>query len=378
MAPLRTAVLLPHRERYSVSGAGAIALTVAGQLVDEDARRDGAVEVWGDPFEGTSLLDASRATYVPMHLSRLWPGRRSWRYRRAVLKALRQRAPDRLEIHNRATLFHALSPRPIRLALYLHNDPWSIRGLKAERERAAVLRRADYVVCVSGFLKQRFCAGLSPEDCGKVQVVPNTVAVDRLNTETEKQPEILFVGRLIPEKGALPLIEALGRVLPTHPDWTARMVGAWHFGQTQPRFAHEHDIQAAAEKVGSSLQMLGYQTFDQVVTAFNRAAIVVVPSLWQEPFGRTALEAMAAGCAVVASNRGGLPEVVGDAGVLVDPEPESLAAALNALIDDPERRFALGRLAAERARTVFAPQRVHDRIRALRQGGGRESVGSDQ
>lgn len=370
MAPLRTAVLLPHRERYSVAGAGAIALTVAGQLVDERASDDGAVEVWGDPFEGAPLLDASRTTYVPLHLSRLWPGRRSWRYRQAVLKALRQRTPDRLEIHNRATLFHALSSRPVRLALYLHNDPWSIRGLKTERDRAAVLRRADYVVCVSSFLKQRFCAGLNSEDCGKVQVVPNTVAVDRLDPGTEKQPEILFVGRLIPEKGALPLIEALGRVLPAHPDWTARIIGAWHFGQTQPRFAHEHDIQAAAAKVGPSLQMLGYQTFDQVVAAFNRAAIVVVPSLWQEPFGRTALEAMAAGSAVVASNRGGLPEVVGDAGVLVDPEPDALANVLNALIDDPERRSVLGRLAAERARTVFAPGRVHDRIRALRQGGG--------
>lgn len=370
MAPLRTAVLLPHRERYSVTGAGAIALTVAGQLVEQRASGDGAVEVWGDPFPGQPLLDASRATYVPLHLSRLLPGRRSWRYRRAVLKALRQRAPDRLEIHNRAILFHALSSHPIRLALYLHNDPWSIRGLKTERERAAVLRRADYVVCVSSFLKQRFCAGLSPEDCAKVRVVPNTVAVDQLRPEAEKQPEILFVGRLIPEKGALPLIEALGRVLPAHPGWSARMIGAWHFGQTQPRFSHEHDIQAAAEKVGPALQMLGYQTFDQVVMAFNRAAIVVVPSLWQEPFGRTALEAMAAGCAVVSSNRGGLPEVVGDAGLLVDPEPEPLASALNSLINDPERRSVLGRLAAERARTVFAPERVHDRIRALRQGQG--------
>lgn len=370
MTPVRTAILLPHRERFTHVGAGAIALTVAGQLAEgaDVGSEGGAIEIWGDTLSGPPLIPPERCGYRPLRLSRWLPGRRSWRYRLAVERMIRRRAPHRLEIHNRAQLFHRLARLPMGLALYLHNDPWSIRGLKSAAERQAVARRADYVVCVSDFLRQRFCADLPAADCAKVCVVPNTVDVERLQPVAEKRNEILFVGRLIPEKGALPLIEALGRILPRHPGWSARMIGAWHFGQSAPRYPHEHEIRAAAAQVGAALKLEGYRTFDHVVDAFARAAIVVVPSLWQEPFGRTALEAMAAGCAVIASDNGGLPEVVGDAGLLVPPEPSALAEALERLVDDPGRRMQLGRAAMVRAREVFAPAAVHARIRALRLG----------
>ena len=74
-----------------------------------------------------------------------------------------------------------------------------------------------------------------------------------------------------------------------------------------------------------------------------RAAIVVVPSRWQEPFGLVALEALASGAALICADRGGLREVAGDAAVYVDPDdPAALAAAIRALAADAARRAALG------------------------------------
>jgi UDP-glucose:(glucosyl)LPS alpha-1,2-glucosyltransferase len=81
-----------------------------------------------------------------------------------------------------------------------------------------------------------------------------------------------------------------------------------------------------------------------------RAAIVVMPSRWQEPFGLTALEAMASGAALVCSPRGGLPEVGGNAAVYADPDdPPAVAEAIVALAADPARRAAASDAGRRRA-----------------------------
>jgi glycosyltransferase involved in cell wall biosynthesis len=94
--------------------------------------------------------------------------------------------------------------------------------------------------------------------------------------------------------------------------------------------------------------------------AWRRASLAVVPSVWSEPFGMVAMEALAAGTPVVASRVGGLPEIVRDGvdGVLVDPgDPRSLAAAIRALLADDARRAAMA-TAARAGATRFAPEHV--------------------
>ncbi|WP_407275554.1 glycosyltransferase [Halothiobacillus sp. DCM-1] len=358
-----TAIVLPHREAFSADRPGAIALTVAMQL----AASPDTASVWGDPLSAPVLVPAVH--YLALDSRPGWPLRQSWRYRWAIQRAVRREAPTRLEIHNRAHLFHELSAQPVGLSLYLHNDPQSIRGLKTVGERGRVLARADYVVAVSDFIRQRFCAGLPAARCARVVTVPNTVDFTRFEPARPKQQEILFVGRLIPEKGALPLIQSLQEVLPDFPEWRARFIGAWHFGQTAPRYPHERELLAQVRpSLSERIQFVGYQSYDRVTEAFNQAAIVVVPSLWDEPFGRTALEGMAAGCAVIASNRGGLPEVLNETGLLVEPTAQALASALRRLMADETMRQQLGAQAAMRARAVFEPASIHQTIHRLRQG----------
>jgi glycosyltransferase involved in cell wall biosynthesis len=74
----------------------------------------------------------------------------------------------------------------------------------------------------------------------------------------------------------------------------------------------------------------------------QQASISVAPSLWEEPFGRTVLEAMASGCACLSSRRGGIPEVTGENAILLDDiSAEKIATALQKLIDDSEYRTQL-------------------------------------
>jgi glycosyltransferase involved in cell wall biosynthesis len=96
--------------------------------------------------------------------------------------------------------------------------------------------------------------------------------------------------------------------------------------------------------------MLGYRPHGDVLAAMARAAIVVVPSRWPEPFGLTALEAMAAGAALLVSPRGGLSEFTAGAAVTIDPDDaDDLAAALRAVAGDPARRAALAEAGRARA-----------------------------
>jgi alpha-1,3-rhamnosyl/mannosyltransferase len=160
---------------------------------------------------------------------------------------------------------------------------------------------------------------------------------------------LLYVGGLNPHKNLRGLLLALERCVRERPSLHLAAVGP----------APSTDFHANADelfaRVASSAELRGRVTFtgflsdDDLVRMYNAAEALILPSLW-EGFGLPALEAMACGTPVLASRRGSLPEVVGDAGLLFDPEStEEIARAILSLTADAALRAQLARRARERA-----------------------------
>ena len=158
----------------------------------------------------------------------------------------------------------------------------------------------------------------------------------------------LFAGRVVADKGADIFVEACARALPRLPGWRAEIIGAYRFGADSPETPFLHELRPRAAAAGVTLR--GWLPHDQVLAALSRAGIAVVPSRWAEPFGLTALEALATGTPLLFAASGALPEVAGDAAVAVPPDdPAALAEAMVALAQDPARRAALAQAGTTRA-----------------------------
>jgi glycosyltransferase involved in cell wall biosynthesis len=169
-----------------------------------------------------------------------------------------------------------------------------------------------------------------------------------------------MLGRLSSWKGQEVLVEAVARL----PGAVALVAGdAWRGDERRSR-----ELVARAESLdaGDRVHLLGFR--DDVGTVLGAADVIAVPSTSPDPLPNSALEAAAAGCCVVASAHGGLPEIFldGETGVLVAPgDPGALAAALADLRDDPSRRAALGAAAAADVRERFASSLLLDRVQSL-------------
>ena len=157
-----------------------------------------------------------------------------------------------------------------------------------------------------------------------------------------RPPRVLSVGRLKEPKTFVTLVRALARLDPS--SFTAAIVG-----DGPDRAAVEREVRGPVELLGER----------DDVHAQLLASDLFVLSSGSEGLPLSVLEAMAAGLPVVASDVGGVPELVGDAGVLVPPhDEEALANAIAGLLADPERRRALGAAARERVQREFSLEQM--------------------
>ena len=321
------AILLSHREVYQAEGAGAVTSCVRDMAACSRYRE--RIVVLGDPVS----VPFAETRFLPVAKAAWFYGRRTARYAQGAANALSALQPALVEVHNRPSYIERLKKTlpDIPLVLYLHNDPQSMRGFKTPAERMRVLQQVAEVVCVSGYIRGRLLAGLSPQElsqelsqklASKVRVVLNGVDTAAITPHSDRlrRKEILFVGRLIPEKGSLLFAQAAVLARARVPDWRFVMIGAWGFTNDESPKEYEKQVIAEMQKLGNQGEMTGYLPRRAALDRLAEGAISVISSLWEEPCSLAAIEAMASGCAVIATRRGGLSEVVGDAGFLIDQD----------------------------------------------------------
>jgi glycosyltransferase involved in cell wall biosynthesis len=349
-------VILPSRETFALRKSGAIALC-SRDFANYSRFRD-----------SITIVGAAECEYPDVRYRRLTDWRRWWkRGRRAYADAVVRLAEEEgfavLEIQNRPyTVGLARRRLPgIQLALHLQNDPQTMEGARTVAERSELLRHLGAVYCCSAFIRAKFLEGVE-DATGKTIVVYNGVAANP--AAAPKERIFAFVGRVIPVKGVVELVKAFALAAPQLPGWRLAIAGDDPDGLLSgPRAA----VAAAREALAGRLTLMGQVSHAEAMALYARAEVAVVPSLWQEPFARSAVEAMSNGCALIASARGGLAEVVAGAGEIVEPEDvATFAATLRRVGSDDDLRRRLQAAAKAKAQDVFDISLVTETLDAAR------------
>lgn len=174
----------------------------------------------------------------------------------------------------------------------------------------------------------------------------------------------IVAGRLMRRKGLDVFIQALAHLLPAHPDLYGLIVG-----EVDPREAGlKEELLGLAEGLGvaGQIRFTGYR--DDVPRLLQASDLLCFVPTAPEPFGRTLIEAMAAGLPVIGGNNGGIPEIVceGETGLLVPPsDPSAQARAMQRLLDQPDLAQALGRAGRYRVADRYSIAGQVDQLTAL-------------
>ena len=269
-----------------------------------------------------------------------------------ALKDICRKHYDVIVLENRPG--YALKLRQVteaRLVYHLHNDI-----LHSETQCAQQLYdAASGIVTVSDFISRRVKT-INAQDtkCCTVLNGINLQAFQRKDDHTHptNQFTLLFSGRLIPEKGVLPLLEAM-RMLKGQQDIRLLILGSAALGSHTAPTPFLKQVEELANDL-PNVVFTGYVDYARMSQYLQEADVAVVPSLWDEPFGLTCAEALAAGLPLIATRQGGIPEVADDSCAVMLDADEQLAAHLAAAITDlyqhPEKRQQLSTAARQRAR----------------------------
>jgi glycosyltransferase involved in cell wall biosynthesis len=273
---------------------------------------------------------------------------------RALWGLLRRCRWDLLDVHEEPYSLAAAELRMFRrlcsprapLLLYTAQNiakryPLPVRVL----ERLALRDAAGIYACSQGAADVIRTKGYE----GDLRVVPLGVELERFNPRapipaTVSPFRVGYVGRLLPQKGVVVLLETVAK----EPDWHLDVVGA---GPDGPRLRERADALGLQDRV----RFRGAVPHEDLPGVYRSFDAVCIPSLrtprWVEQFCRVAVEAMASGVPVVASDDGSLPDVVGDAGLLVPPgDAAALHAALTRVASNGELRTSLAARGLERSR----------------------------
>lgn len=273
-----------------------------------------------------------------------------FRSRSPLFPLMRLAGARHLVVHN-----HMSVPNP-----YVPDKEQGLRGAARWGLHRAPWVSADAIYVCSEFVRQLLLrTWRCPE--GRIKVIHHGIDVERFDLHRHaigSDPvHIVLIARAVREKGVHVLLEAAA---------VLRRMGEERFRIT---YGGDGPDLESFRKLAKDLGVGDKITFAGVVAQteelLRNADVVVVPSVWGDAAPLGVLEGMAAGCALVVTDVGGIPEQIGDSGcaIIVRPgDPVSLATALRELISDGTRRLRLGQRARQRVEQQFTEQRFHRQV----------------
>ena len=293
---MKISILLPYKENFSRDNAGAVSVFINGVNKKSIYK---STKVYGN----TVYKNILSKNYVNIPFKKKIFQSSSKIYVNNFIKLEKKRKSDILEIHNRPSYLKFFSYFKKKIVFYFHNDPLSMSGSTSIDERLFILNFCHKIIFNSEWTKKRFFKDINKfyYNSEKIEIIHQSTSFEKIQFD-KKEKIITFVGKLNKSKGYDLFGEAVLNILNEFKDWKCIVFG------DEPReniiFNHERLINK------------GYQSNESILKFLKKSSIAVACSRWDEPFGRSSLEASSRGCAVIISNKGGLPETVTDGIIL--------------------------------------------------------------
>ena len=285
---MKISILLPYKENFTPNYAGAVSLFLNDTIKLSKYKKN--IQVYGN----TSFKKKFLPNYTNLNFSKLLFRSSSKTYVKKFLENEKINKSNIIEVHNRPDYINSIYEINDNIVLYFHNNPQDMKSSKTVKERINVFNKTKKIIFNSKWTLKKFTKGLNKKySTDKLEVINQSTSKKIINFKNKKKI-ILFVGRLNASKGYDLFGKAIIGVLNNNPDWKAIVIG----DEPREKYIFEH----------KNLKNLGFQKYNVVTKWFVKSDISVVCSRWDEPFGRTALEASSAGCAVIITDKGGLSE----------------------------------------------------------------------
>ena len=325
---MKISILLPYKENFSPEYPGAVSLFVYETSKISKYKKNITV------FGNTEFNKKFNLKYKNIDLNRDLFSSQTKLYVKKFIILEKINKSSIIEIHNRPSYIHILNSnlKDRIFTLYFHNDPLSMDGSKTIAQRKQLLKYCYKIIFNSSWSKKRFLEGLENKfvNSNKLLIFYQSAKKKNLSIMKRKKKWITFVGKLNRAKGYDIFARSIVKILNRFPDWQALIIG----DEKREKISLKH----------KNAKILGFKKHEDVLKIFEKTSITVACSRWEEPFGRTSLEASANGCAVIITNKGGLPETVTNAKILNNLNEKSLTKNIYHLITNPTQRRKLQNL----------------------------------
>ena len=325
---MKISILLPYKENFSPDYPGAVSLFVYETSKISKYKKN--ITVYGN----TEFKKKFRLKYININLNKRIFLSQTKNYVNRFINLEKKNDSSIIEVHNRPSYIHIINSKIKNkiLTLYFHNDPLSMEGSKTINQRKKLLKSCYKIIFNSSWSKKRFLEGLESKfiNSNKLLIFYQSASKGSLSLIKKKKKWITFVGKLNRAKGYDIFVKSIIKILNKNPKWKAIIIGDEK--REKIKFSHKR------------ASILGFKKHSDVIKIFKKTSITVACSRWDEPFGRTSLEASANGCAVIITNKGGLPETVTDAKIISDLNEKNLTKNINELINNKELRNKLQKL----------------------------------
>ncbi len=324
---MKISILLPYKENFSPIYPGAVSLFVNDTSNLSKYKKN--IIVYGN----TNYKKKFQIKYVNIELNKKSFQSQSKIYVSKFLYLEKNKKSDLIEIHNRPNYLKPLvsNLEKRNFVLYFHNDPLTMTGSKSVDERTFLLENCYKIVFNSNWSKKRFLEGMHDKfiNSDKLLVVFQSAKKSFVDLK-KKENLITFVGKLNKAKGYDLFGNAVLKILKKYKNWKSYVIGDEQ--RDQINFSNKN------------LFKLGFLNHKKVINIYKKSSIAVVCSRWEEPFGRTSLEAASNGCAVIISDRGGLPETITNGIIIKQLNTKNIYDAIERLIINKNKRINLQKL----------------------------------